>query len=241
MPLYHLLLDADAFHRRIRPALAEAWQRCSFEPCRALCAELVPAALAFRERYHLGPEELLLNRAALGLPFDRNFWRYLACEILWFSAGEIPQLETTPDALCCLIGVDRTLEEGLAHDRLAPIQQAYFGARDLAFGMAFYRPADAGYNDQGDVRGLAAYLGSLDPSRWTADALASLPELASAEDRAEELELVKEWLPPFQDLYRRAAQADQVILCERVEAGRPIVQIQGPPTTRGPASTPLAK
>jgi hypothetical protein len=215
MPLYHLLLEAGTFGR-IRPALAAAWGRHNFAPCRALCAELAPAALAFRERYHTGPEEPLLCRVAAGLPFDRDFWRFLAGELLWLAAAEIPELQTTPDALCCLLGADRTLDPAADRDRLAPIQQAYFGARDLTFGTAFYRPGHAGYNDATDVARLADYLASLDGRPWTADALAALPDLADEADRADELELVKEWLPPFQDLYRRARDHGQIIICETI-------------------------
>jgi hypothetical protein len=217
-------LDAAAFHQRLRPALATSWQRRSFVPCRALCVELIPAALSFRERYRLGPEDLLVGQVAEGLPFDRNLWRFLVGEVLWLSAADIPQMEMTPQAVCCLLGVDHTGDAGLARERLAPIQQAYFGARDLTFGTAFYRPSSVGYNNTPDVARLADYLADLDPAPWTADALAILAGLADAAERAEELELVKSWLPPFQDLYRRAEEAGHVVVCETVEAGRPIVQ-----------------
>jgi hypothetical protein len=216
MTLYFLLLDAEGFHRRLRPALAAAWRLRSFEPCRPLCADLVPAARAFRERYHTGPEEALVCRVAAGLPFDRDFWRFLAGEVLWLSAAEIPELETTPDALCRLLGADRTLDLAGDRDRLAPIQQVYFGARDVVFGTAFYLPGQAGLNDSADVARLADFLAALDPRPWTPDDLADLPGLADAADRAEELELVREWLPPLQDLYRKAQRQGQVMICERV-------------------------
>src|SRR4051812_32843763 len=103
MPLYHLLLDAAAFHDRIRPALSAAWLQRSFASCRALCESLLPAARSFAERYHLGSDEPLLAQVGRGLPFDRAFWRHLAGEILWYSATEIPEFETAPDSLCCLL------------------------------------------------------------------------------------------------------------------------------------------
>ena len=50
---YYFLLDA-AFETVIRPALAACCRRRSFEPCRAVCEELLPAAQAYRARYHAG-------------------------------------------------------------------------------------------------------------------------------------------------------------------------------------------
>jgi hypothetical protein len=216
MPLYHLLLDAELLHGRIRPALAAAWRGRSFEPCRPLCADLAPALRAFRERYHTAAEEHLVSRVAAGLPFDRAIWRHLAGEVLWLAAAEIPQIETTPEALFCLLGVGPAPCGGLDRSRRAPIWQAHYGSRDLAFGTAFYRPGDAGYNDVDDVTCLADYLGALDPGPWTADALAALPGLGDEAERTEELELVKEWLPALQDLYQHARLRRRVIVCEVV-------------------------
>jgi hypothetical protein len=216
MPLYHLLLDAGLFHQRIQPALAAAWQRRSFEPCRLLCAELAPAVRAFQERYHTGPDEQLLPRMATGLHFDRAIWRHLAGEVLWLGAAEIPEVQTTPESLCCLLGVDLPPAGEAERGRLAPILQAHYGSRDVVFGTAFYRPGEAGLNDAPDVTRLDDYLAGLDPRPWTADALVGLAGLADEGDRAEELELVREWLPAFQDLYRRARQRGQVIVCEVV-------------------------
>jgi hypothetical protein len=215
MALYHLLLDCAAFRERIRPALAESWRRRSFEPCRCLCADLTPAALAFQQRYHTRPDEPLVCRVAAGLPFDRAFWRYLVGEILWLSATEIPEIQTTPDALGCLLGADRTALEGLlGREHYAPIQQAYFGARELTFATACYRPGQAGYNDSADVARLHDYLAALDPAAWKAETLAGLPGMEDEEERAEELAFVREWFPTFLDLYRRAREAGQVVVCE---------------------------
>jgi hypothetical protein len=216
MPLYFLLLDGEFFHQHLRPALTYSWQRRSFQPCQALCAELVPAALAFQKRYHIGPEEMLVNRVAEGLPFDRALWRHLAGELLWLVAAEIPEIQTTPEALGCLLGADPNMASGLQRRQLAPIQQAYFGTRDLRFGSGYYRPAEAGYNDRDDVIRLGDYLACLEPENWQADALAALPELADAQERTEELELAKEWLPALHALYCRAQQKGQIIVCEKV-------------------------
>ena len=53
---YFLLLDAALFEEHIRPALAASWRMRSFQPCRSLCASLLPAARTYAERYHTGPE-----------------------------------------------------------------------------------------------------------------------------------------------------------------------------------------
>src|SRR5271167_3067506 len=112
MPLYFLLLDHAAFHQRLRPALAASWRQRSFEPCRPICAELLPAALAFAERYHTGRDGLLLAQVADGLP----------------------EMQTAPDSLGALLAPDRVDQEACPRDRFAPIQQAHYGARDLVFG-----------------------------------------------------------------------------------------------------------
>jgi hypothetical protein len=213
MPLYFLLLDADAFHGRIRPALAASWRGHTFEPCRPLCASLRPAADAFARRYHLGADEPLLAEVARGLPFDRDLWRHLAGEILWYSAADIPEFETAPDTLCCLLAPERDRARAPGREHFAPVEQIHYGARDLAFGGGFYRPDRAGYNDRPDVARLAAYLDALDPGRWAPEALAPLEGVPEA-DRAEELEYAREWFPSLRDLYRGARSGRQVVVCE---------------------------
>jgi hypothetical protein len=216
MPLYHLLLDASAFHDRIRPALAAAWLRRGFEPCQSLCAELLPTARAFAERYHLGTDEPLLAQVARGLTFDRDFWRHLVGEVLWYSAAEIPEFTSAPDSLCCLLAPNRYLEKTRIRERFAPIEQAHYGAHGLVFGGGYYRPDHAGYNDTPDVERLADYLDSLDPQTWAATDLVPLEGIDSAEDRAEELEFVRDWFPALRDLYRRARDRRQVAICEEL-------------------------
>jgi hypothetical protein len=214
MPLYHLLLDTTAFHDRIRPALSAAWLRRSFGPCRALCEALLPAARSFADRYRLGPEEPLLARAARGLTFDRDFWRHLVGEVLWFSASEIPEFETAPESLRCLLAPERHAGPTANRERFAPIEQAHYGARDLVFGGACYRPDQAGYNDTPDVERLAAYLDALAPETWTAAGLAALEGVEGEADRAEELEYVRDWFPSLRELYRRARERREVVVCE---------------------------
>ncbi len=214
MPLYHLLLDAGTFHDRIRPALSASWRQRDFRPCRDLCATLVPAAESFARRYHLGPDEPLLAEVARGLPFDRDLWRHLAGEVLWYSASDIPEFETAPDALCCLLAPERYRGGPAERERFAPIEQAHYGSRDLVFGGGFYRPEQAGHNDTQDVGRLADYLEALEPVRWAVEQLAVLEGTATEEDRAEELEDVRAWFPALRDLYRRARAERHVVVCE---------------------------
>jgi hypothetical protein len=221
MPLYFLLLSNTAFEQRLRPALAASWRQRSFEPCRPLCAELLPAALAFAQRYHLGPDDNLLAQVANGLPFERAFWRALVGEVLWYSAMDIPELQTAPEALVCLLAPEHSAQTSVARERFAPIQQAHFGARDLVFGGGYYRPVYAGYNDAADVARLAAYLATVDPQRWTPAGLTALPDLADDEERAEELEYIRDWFPALHDLYQQARADDQVVVCEILFATEP--------------------
>ena len=93
---------------QIRPALTRSRRLRSFEPCRALCQSLIPAARAYRERYHAGSAEPLLEQAARDLPFDRDWWKQLVGEILLFAAVEIPEFQLAADAWCCLLAPDCT-------------------------------------------------------------------------------------------------------------------------------------
>jgi hypothetical protein len=206
MPLYFLLHDAARFDGELRPALAAAWRRRSFEPCRPLCAALAPAAVAFAERYHTGHDEPLLAQVARGsAPFDRDFWRLLVGEVLLYGAGSVPEIVTAPDTLSHLLA---------GPDDAAPIRQAHFGSHNLVFGGGFYRPDAAGYNDRTDVSRLADYLASVDPSTWTVADLAGLRAFADDEERADELAFARDALPPLAELYQGARDAGQVVVCE---------------------------
>jgi hypothetical protein len=218
MPLYFLLLDGHCFQHKIRPALARSWQLRDFRPAQQLCSDLAAAAQAFRQRYYLGPEEMLINVAAGGLAFDKALWRHLVGEVLWLSAADIPEIQTAPEALACLLGAAPDPAPGLDRAGMAPIQQAHFGTRDLVFGTTCYRPMQAGYNDVDDVARLAAYLAALNPDSWKAQSLGALPDLADAQDQAEELALVKEWFPSFKNLYQNARETGQVVVCEAISA-----------------------
>lgn len=210
---YFLVLDAELFEGRMRPALAASWRRRSFEPCRALCASLLPRVEDFTSRYHVGEGEPLVAQVARGLIFHRDFWRALAGELLFYGADEIPEFQTCPDTLCCLLAPEQYQEGAIPRERFAPIQQAHFGTRDLTFGGIAYRPDQCGLNEPDDVRRLAAWLAAVDPGQWRPDDLARMPDLAE-EDRVEELEIARDWFGPLRDLYVRAAEKRQVVVRE---------------------------
>jgi hypothetical protein len=213
---YFLCWDAHLFEEQVRPALARAALARSFAPCRALCEQLLSAARRYAESCHLGPTPSLVEEVAAGLPFDRGLWRQLVGEILLFAAAEVPQFPLNADTLCCILAPEHYRDRVDERNRFAPIQQAHAGSRDLTFGPAVYRPEHAGWNNATDVERLAGYLASVRPGDWTAQDLEPLRETPSAEDRADELEFVKEWFPALVEMYRRAHEQGQVIVCERI-------------------------
>lgn len=217
MPLYFLVHDGDFFHERIVPALAESWRRHSFVPARSLCADLLPAARTFAGRYHLAADETLLARlASEDVPYDRALWRHLIGEVLLFGAADVPEFQTAPAALGCLLAPGQDHAADVPRARMAPIRQAHFGSRDLAFGGGYYRPDQAGWNDRDDVVRLADYLSGQRPETWTAAGLRALPGLESDEDRAEELQYARDWFPALAALYEAARAAGRVVVCENL-------------------------
>ncbi len=210
---YFLLLDGAAFEETVRPALAESRRQRSFEPCRALCAALLPAAREYAVKYHVRHVEPLPAAVAAGLPFDRSTWRALVSEVLLYSAVEIPELQTCPQTLCCLLSPGEFGRGGSRHEELPAVLQAHRGSRALTFGSAVYRPEHAGYNNAGDVARLAGYLASIRPERWTAADLALLRDLPP-EERDEELAFAREWFPELAELFGRARGAGCVIVHE---------------------------
>jgi hypothetical protein len=216
MALYFLVLDSQVFHGDIRPALAASWRRRSFEPCRSVCARLLSVAREFTTRHHLADPNPLLARVVEGLPFDRVFWQHLAGELLWFSAVEIPELQTNITALACLLGANSNPPDNTPRGQLAPIFQAHHGSRDLKFGGSFYRPENAGFNDREDVTRLAAYLKAVQVNSWRAVELAAVPDLPE-EEREEELAFLHDWFPVLEALYSQAAERNRVIVCETLQ------------------------
>jgi hypothetical protein len=214
MTLYFFLHDAERFFQQIGPALGASWRERSFAPCQELCNALASEVRAFQERYYAGAEEPLLERVARGIPFDRNLWRLLAGEVLLYAAAEVPDLQTAPDALCCLLAPE-AYRSGESHrENFSPIQQVHFGSRDLTFAGAYYQPERAGLNDLRDVARLADYLASVNPTAWSPADLEPLPNLRDAEDRADELEFVRDWFGPLREMYERARQRGWVVVCE---------------------------
>src|SRR5262245_66124779 len=106
MSRYFYVLEQQFFQTRIRPALAAARQGRSFAPCQALCAELLPTARGFHERYHL-EEEMLIAQVARGFLYDRDCWRLLVGEILLVTAVEIPEIETAPETWTWLLAPEQ--------------------------------------------------------------------------------------------------------------------------------------
>lgn len=212
MSLYFTLIDGQRFEERIAPALAASWRLRSFTPCRSLCADLLPAALEFRDRY--SGEEPLLARFA-DLTFDRATWRLLVGEVLMYAADDMPLLQTTLDTLLCLLEPARYRHTCRRRENFTPIEQAHQGTCDLRFGAAFYHPDQAGCNDRADVARLCDALDAIVPARWTLADLADLADL-HVDDRADELAFAQEWFPALQSLYRQARDKGQVIVCETI-------------------------
>jgi hypothetical protein len=214
MAEYFFLLDEGLFEKTIRPALAASWKARSFAPCRAYCETILLSAREFTDRYHTGGESLI-ESALGGLVFDRHTWRALVGETLLCAAVEIPEFQACGDTLCCLLAPQHYREQVVERARLAPIQQAHFGARDLTFGLALYRPQFAGWNNAEDVRRLAAYLDNIHPEAWTVSDLAGLRDV-EVTDFADELDFAREWFPALAEMYRRAESHGFVIVHETI-------------------------
>lgn len=216
MAEYFLCFHGETFLRRIRPALAASWRQRSFDPCRQLCRELLPAASDYSRRFHTRDDETILARVLAGLPFDRACWRLLAGEVLLFAASEIPEFPSNAETLCCLLAPEQCGDGEMSRAQFAPIHQALRGSRDVTFGPAVYRPEQAGYNDPDDVARLADYLAALKPQRWTVEDLRLLRDMADDDERADELAFVREWFPVLVELYQRAKIEQRVLVIENI-------------------------
>jgi hypothetical protein len=213
MPLYFLLLESDVLDARIRPPLAAGWRQRSFQPCRALCESLLPAAADFARRYHLGGAETILAHLVRGLPFDRHCWTLLVGEILFYAAAELPELQVAPETLTALLAPGVPAAESAAHPERPPVLQCHYGTRELTFGVKPYLPEQVGLNDREDVRRLRAYLDTIRPGEWEPARLAALPELAE-EEWEDELAFVRQCFDELRGLYVRAEENGHVVVCE---------------------------
>ena len=212
MALYFLLLDADRLHQEIQPALGACWQRRSFAPALPLVQALLPAAQAFADSHGLG--ESPLAAVPRGLAFDRQRWRLVASEVLWFAAMEVPEVQTAPEATTWLLAPGSDRNAPRAQQPL--IQHAYRGAHDLVFGQAVHAPDRVGVNERDDVARIGEYLAAVDHQRWTVDELAGWDAELTADDLEDELDCAREWFPALRDVYLRAQANGQVVVCEEV-------------------------
>jgi hypothetical protein len=213
MPLYYMLIDAELFQRRIVPDLGMSWAGRNFGACRDFCRDLIPFVSKFSEQFHTGAQESLVSKVAGGLPFDKVLWSALLGEILLFSAQEIPEIQTDPDAML-LLETGR-IEPAGSRELFSPIEQVHFGSQDLAFGSKVYRPFNAGLNDTDDVTRLLAYLNQVDTHGWRGNDLAPSTKMES-EELEEELEFARQCFTALKDLYRSASERNAVVLCEKL-------------------------
>jgi hypothetical protein len=212
---YFLLHDPSLLDGRLRPALADAWRQRSFAACAPFCRDCLPLAAEYARRYHVSLDDTVLAHVAGPLPFDRLLWRTLAGELLLFTAVEIPELPLPHATLLALLAPDHAATLPPNRGSFAPVHQALYGARELTFGMVPYRPDHVGLNHREDVARLSRWLDAVEPAGWSGELLRGLPELAE-EDRAEELDLAREWFAALRDLYRRCRDDGRVVVLEQV-------------------------
>ncbi|MCI0681919.1 MAG: hypothetical protein L0Y71_07430 [Gemmataceae bacterium] len=205
---YFYLLNQAWLEEALRPALTESWRRRSFQPCRTLCRTLLETEAA-------GAAPVVAG-VARGLPFDRTFWQALVGECLILGADAMPRLEIAFESLCCFLAPDRLGAEVADRGAFSPIEQAYFGSRDLRFGGRWHQPEYVGWNDAGDIARLVSYLQSVDPGAWSAAALQGLSHFENETERDEELADARAWWPALVEMYAGAQAAGQVIVAERV-------------------------
>jgi hypothetical protein len=206
-------ISASLFTERIRPVLAKCRVEGSFTAGKGLFEELLPRIHEYHASYHGLASETLVEQAIHGLPFDSAVWRAVVGEVMLFAADDLPLLRLSPLALCCLLAGGNDDEK--SRERFAPIQQVLFGSRDLLFAGYCYRPDSAGFNDLADVGRLNEFLQAVDPGCWRPDDLLKMTDLPDDEERAEELEFVRQGWPDLVEMYRSANDKKQIIVCER--------------------------
>lgn len=208
--IYFHIHDARWFHDDFVPALTNCRQRRSFVPCQKLCHYLSTTARDYCERFHVG-EQPLITRID-GLPYAPDLWRLLVGELLVFGALDLPEFEQAPELLCRLAGAE--LGEHPLRAQFGSMRQAHYGARDLSFGAAVYRPQTVGWNDAEDMARIADYLNSLAVESWSASMLKAPATAVEDADLEQELVYAQDCLPDLKRIYREAAIAGHLIVAE---------------------------
>jgi hypothetical protein len=200
---YFMAIPADWFRQLLSPSLGECWRTHSFRPIEKICRELSAVAAQFIQKgYDHSPVTLEVPQ---GLAFRPDRWRLLVGELLLFGAAELPELETPLDSYAA--AMHQSLTD--VRDSFPPIQQAVQGSRDVWLG-GYYRPEHAGWNDEADVDRLTRWLSAVEPENWRSDDLIAI----EPSDRDDELAFAKEWFPRLREIYIRAADQNQIIVCE---------------------------
>ncbi|MCS7044830.1 MAG: hypothetical protein NZO58_00585 [Gemmataceae bacterium] len=211
---YFYRIERRWWHERVLPALAASRRQRSFAPCLELCRDLA--------RRDSVAADALVRLVPAGLRYDLLRWHALIDECLVYGADALPRLPCLAAALQCLTAATARPAAGpkqwVRRSDFSPIDQAYFGARDLRLGGTWHRPDYVGWNDAADIDRLAAYLRSVDPERWTSAQLAPLTGLADEQERTEELAYLRDEWPALVALYDQAQAAGQIVVCERVDA-----------------------
>ena len=212
MPHLFYPIDEAFFNQQIAPILARCRRERSFAAARPHFAELLPR-VARVPQFVSRPGGAIAGRAG-GRARSHLFpgrLRAVVGEVLLFAADDLPLLRLSHQSLCCLLAA---AAPDTPRQQYAPIQQVLHGSQDLVFAGTSYRPDFAGYNDRNDVARLADYLQAVDPGLWQPDQLMALSEMPNDEERAEELEFVRQDWPELVRLYEQATARRQILVCE---------------------------
>jgi hypothetical protein len=191
--------DRQRLEDRLTPAIAQSFQRRSFEPLKRLARELAPSLEQLGRRFHLTADEQPLFARCGDLRFDRRTWRHLAGECLFYTAEETCEFPIAEELLARF--VSPTLVERLIR-----------GSREILFAGVPYRPISAGLHDRADLAEIVDRLGSIDDRVWTEEPLVHVPP----DERADELALARQGFAELRRLFESAYDRDCVIVCEEL-------------------------